>query len=339
MPIKQIGIRNYRAFRDVRLTRLSPMTVVVGANGSGKSTLLDVFYFLKESLNDSVASSTARRGGFHELVSRGEQGPVRITVKFRESGGHLATYILDVASEQGRAVVEREVLRYRRGRGAGRDRHLLDFSRGSGRAIADESVCGEEEAVEEREEYELDDPSVLAIKGLGQFREFRVVSEFRGLIENWHISDFHVADARPSTEAGYSEHLSARGDNIAQVAHYLYENHPDLFNRVLEVMGRRVPGLSGVEALPTEDGRLVLRFQDGSFRDPFIARYVSDGTIKLILRKSSGWKRPAGSPRSAASATADSCGTWWRKEIVPVRFGCRIFSKAPTRKVRKAASD
>ena len=282
MPIEQIGIRNYRAFRDVRLTRLSPMTVVVGANGSGKSTLLDVFSFLKESLNDSVASSTVRRGGFHELVSRGEQGPVRITVKFRESGGHLATYILDVASEQGRAVVEREVLRYRRGRGAGRDRHLLDFSRGSGRAIADESVCGEEEAVEEREEYELDDPSVLAIKGLGQFREFRVVSEFRGLIENWHISDFHVADARPSTEAGYSEHLSARGDNIAQVAHYLYENHPDLFNRVLEVMGRRVPGLSGVEALPAEDGRLVLRFQDGSFRDPFIARYVSDGTIKMF---------------------------------------------------------
>ena len=37
-----------------------------------------------------------------------------------------------------------------------------------------------------------------------------------------------------------------------------------------------------VEARPTEDGRLVLRFQDGSFKDPFIARYVSDGTIKMF---------------------------------------------------------
>ena len=26
----------------------------------------------------------------------------------------------------------------------------------------------------------------------------------------------------------------------------------------------------------------MLRFQDGSFRDPFIARYVSDGTIKMF---------------------------------------------------------
>ena len=31
-----------------------------------------------------------------------------------------------------------------------------------------------------------------------------------------------------------------------------------------------------------EDGRLVLRFQDGSFKDPFIARYVSDGTVKMF---------------------------------------------------------
>ncbi len=273
MRIELIGVRNYRAFRDVRLTKLTPMTVVVGANGSGKSTLLDVFSFLKESLNDSVASATARRGGFHELVSRGEQGPVRITVKFRESGGRLATYILDVASGHGRAIVEREILRYRQGRGAGRDRHLVDFSRGRGTAIT---------AVEEQEEYELDDPSILAIKGLGQFREFGVVSEFRGLIENWHVSEFQIDDARPSAEAGYSEHLSPRGDNIAQVAQYLYENHPDRFNRVLEVLGRRVPGLGGVEARPTEDGRLVLRFQDGSFKDPFIARYVSDGTIKMF---------------------------------------------------------
>lgn len=35
------------------------------------------------------------------------------------------------------------------------------------------------------------------------------------MIENWHISDFHIADARPSAEAGYAEHLSSRGDNVA----------------------------------------------------------------------------------------------------------------------------
>ena len=136
--------------------------------------------------------------------------------------------------------------------------------------------------MEEREEFRLDDSSVLAIKGLGQFREFRVVSEFRSLIENWHISNFHIADARPSVDEGYAEHLSTRGDNVAQVAQYLYQRHPDQFDRVLEAMSSRVPGVTHVEAKSTEDGRLVLRFQDGSFEDPFIARYVSDGTIKMF---------------------------------------------------------
>lgn len=128
----------------------------------------------------------------------------------------------------------------------------------------------------------MDDPSTLAIKGLGQFREFPVVSEFRGLLENWHISDLQISSARQSSDAGLSEHLSTRGDDVAQAAAYLYEQHPDQFQRILDVMRRRVPGVTRVEARATEDGRLVLRFQDGSFQDPFIARYVSDGTIKMF---------------------------------------------------------
>ena len=282
MQIEQIDIKNYRVFRDVKLTKLRPLTVVVGANGSGKSTLFDVFSFLKEALAGNVASAVARRGGYRELVSRGQQGPVGITVKFRESSGRLATYILHVTSEQGRVVVDREVLRYRRGRGAGRPWHFVDFSRGSGTAITNESVYGEEGAEEQREEFKLDEPSILAIKGLGQFREFRVVSEFRSLIENWHISNFHIADVRPSAEEGYAEHVSTRGDNVAEVAQFLYERHRDQFDRVLDAMRARVPGVTNVEAMPTQDGRLVLRFRDGSFEDPFIARYVSDGTIKMF---------------------------------------------------------
>jgi predicted ATPase len=281
VQIESIEIRNYRLFRHAVLGDLPRMSVVVGANGTGKSTLFDVFSFLKESLTQNVASAVVRRGGYRELVSRGESGPIEILVKFRESGGRLATYQLEVAEDGGRPVVHREVLKFRRGQ-SGQPWHFVDFSRGRGNAITNEAAYGQAGVEARRKEYVLDDPSVLAIKGLGQFKEFRVVAEFRGLIENWHISDFHIAEARSSTEAGYAEHLSTHGDNVAQVAQYLYQNHRDRFDRVLEVMSERVPGVSRVEAKPTEDGRLVLRFQDGSFKDPFIARYVSDGTIKMF---------------------------------------------------------
>jgi predicted ATPase len=281
MRIEGIEIKNYRLFRHLVLNDLPRMTVVVGANGSGKSTLFDVFTFLKDALTENVSAAVARRGGFRELVSRGRDGPIELVIKFRESGGRLVTYQLVISADIGRAVVEREVLRYRRGQ-RGQPWRFVDFSRGKGTAITNESAYGEEDAKEERADYALDDPSILAIKGLGQFREFRVVSEFRSLIENWYISDFHIADARPSAEAGYAEHLSTRGDNVALVAQYLFENHPDIFQQVLNAMRWRVPGVTSVEAKPTDDGRLVLRFQDGSFKDPFIARYVSDGTIKMF---------------------------------------------------------
>ncbi len=274
MQIESLEIRNFRLFKQAKLSNLGRMTVIVGANGTGKSTLFDVFSFLKEALTQNVATAVTRRGGFNELVSRGQSGPITIIVKFRESGSRLATYELQVGVEGAKAVVEREVLKFRRG-SYGQPWHFVDFSRGRG-------TYGEDNAVQERRDYVLDDPSVLAIKGLGQFREFRIVADFRSLIENWYISDFHIADARPSSDAGEAEHLSRRGDNIAQVAQYLFEQHPDQFNKVLEAMARRVPGVSKVEAVPTQDGRLVLRFQDGSFKDPFIARYVSDGTIKMF---------------------------------------------------------
>ena len=283
MRIEAIELRNYRLFRAAKLTKLPPLVIVVGANGSGKSTLFDALSFLKEALIQNVAQAVARRGGFGELVSRGRSGPVGITVKFRESSGRLATYSLDIINENGRPIVGRETLRYtRRRRGTGRPRHFVDFSRGRGTAIANDPASDEAGAETAREHRVLEDPSVLAIKGLGQFKEFRVVAEFRGLLEGWHILDSYVHDARPSAEAGYAEHLSARADNVAQVARFLYEHHRDRFERVLEVMRERVPGLSTIEAKPMEDGRLVLRFQDGSFRDPFIARYVSDGTIRMF---------------------------------------------------------
>jgi predicted ATPase len=281
MQIESIEIRNYRVFKSTVLANLPRLAVLVGENGSGKSTLFDVFSFLKDALAQNVAKAVSRRGGFKELVSRESSGPISIILKFRETGGRLATYELSVVSEKGLVAVEREVLKFRRGQ-RGQPWHFVDFSRGRGTAITNEAMYGKPGAQEERKEYVLDEPTVLAIKGLGQFKEFRVISEFRSLIENWHITDFHIADARPSAEEGYAEHLSTRGDNVAQVAQFLFDHHSDRFKDILDAMKRRIPGVNKVEAKPTEDGRLLLRFQDGAFQDPFIARYVSDGTIKMF---------------------------------------------------------
>ncbi len=115
MRIEAIHIKNYRALRDVSLTDISGMSVFVGANGAGKSTLFDVFGFLHDALIHNVRQALAARGGYQEVVSRGQEGPIEIELKFREKDEPLTTYSLSVGLAEGVPVVEREVLKYRRG--------------------------------------------------------------------------------------------------------------------------------------------------------------------------------------------------------------------------------
>lgn len=281
MQIERLEVRNYRVFRHAVLSDLPRMAVVVGANGSGKSTLFDVFSFLKDAVAQDVDAAVDKRGGLRELVSRDQAGPISIKLELRDNGGRLITYELEVGLGGESAVVDREVLLGPE-TGDGQPRFFLDFSHGKGTAGVARSFVPDEVALDDPELHVFSDPSVLAINVFGRFLEYSPVSDLRNLIENWHISNFRIDDARPSAEAGYAEHLSTQGDNVAQVAQFLYEHHPERFQRVLDAMRRRVPGIDSVEARPTEDGRLVLRFQDGSFKDPFIARYVSDGTIKMF---------------------------------------------------------
>ncbi|MEL6441319.1 MAG: AAA family ATPase [Cyanobacteria bacterium J06621_8] len=285
MRIESLKIKNYRCLQNIEINDMPAFCVLVGANGSGKSSFFDVFGFLRDSLKNNVRQALQVRGGFKEVITRGKENEdIEFEIKFKMpivDKERLVTYVLIIGQENNRAVVKREILRYKRG-SYGSPFHFLDFQSGQGYAILNEEDFAQPDEKLQREEQTLDSQDILAIKGLGQFKRFKAASSFRLLIESWYVSDFHITDARGNKDAGYAEHLSKTGDNLPLVAQYLYETHPDIFNNVLEKMKQRVPGISKVEARNTEDGRLILRFQDSAFQDPFIARYVSDGTIKMF---------------------------------------------------------
>jgi predicted ATPase len=286
MKIESIRLKNFKAFQDARLTDIPNFCVVVGANGSGKTTLFDVFGFLKDCLTYTVGKAFQSRGGFSEVVSRGRvEETILLELKFRMliSGvERLVTYQLQIDQPKGRPRVKREVLRYKRG-AYGSPFHFLDFSNGQGYAITNEEDFDKTDEELNREGQTLDSSDVLAIKGLGQFQRFKAANAFRQMIENWHVSDFHINLARGSKDAaGFDEHLSVSGDNLQLVAKNLYDNEPDIFRSIISQMKKRVPGIGSIEPEPTADGRLLLKFQDGAFKDPFIDKYVSDGTIKMF---------------------------------------------------------
>ena len=286
MQIERIRIRNFRAFRKVEMQDIPRLAVLVGANGTGKSSLFSVFGFLRDAMDANVRTALAKLGGsrgFHEVRSRNSDGPIEIEVAYRiQPGPPLISYGISINLDRsGKPVVEREILRYRRGQ-HGAPWHFLDFKQGKGYAVTNEITEVKTAAELEREEQTLKSPDLLAIKGLAQFERFPAVVALGNLIEHWHVSDFHISRARAEPEAGYAEHLSREGENLALVIEYLHDNHPNVFSTIKNALQNRVPGITHVESRQTEEGRVLLKFQDGAFADPFLARHVSDGTIKML---------------------------------------------------------
>ena len=291
MRIHSIRVKNFKTLRDVHMKDIPNFAVLIGANGTGKTSFIDVFGFLRDCLVHNVRTAVQKRAGFAQLVSRGHEGEaieieLKVQLDFEKEGkSRTVTYRVEVAEEGRKIVVVREILSFRRRGNKGQPFHFIDFTRGEGQAV--EETADSFDAVLDytqlnREPFTLDGPDILALKALGQFKRFEAASQLRELIEGWSVSDFHIEKARPEPDAAPAEHLNEDGSNLALYAQYLNENHPNIFKGLLRQMAERVPGIAEVRPEDTGDGRVALRFRDAAFDKGFLARYVSDGTIKMF---------------------------------------------------------
>jgi len=286
MKIVNIHIENYKTLQNVDIKNIGQLAVFLGENGAGKSSLFDVFGFLKQCLTENVRSALQARGGYNEVHTRDTDGDICISFQYLvEEKPPLCTYELRISLDNNQnPIVERELLRYRRTgiKHGGSPWKFIDFSKGTGYAITNEDAEMQNIEDANREKFILDAPDILAIKSLGQMKRFRAAVEFRKLIEDWFVSDFHINAARQTQDISYIEQLSRSGDNLANVTQFLHDKHPERFDKIKQKMKEKIPGINNVESKQTEEGRIFLRFSDGKFKDPFSARFVSDGTIKMF---------------------------------------------------------
>jgi predicted ATPase len=276
--IEYLKVENYRALRSLELKRITPLTVFLGPNGSGKSTIFDVFAFLAESFSVGLRRAWDKRNRFRELRSRGQEGPIVIEIKYREDADlRPITYHLAINETPSGPVVAEEWLAWRRGK-FGRPFRFLEYQRGQGQVVSGEQP----EANDERVDFPLSSPELLAVNTLGQLANHPRVAALRRFITGWHLSYLTADNTRGTPDAGPQERLSQTGDNLANVIQYLKEQHPDRLREVLHILQSRVPRLERVEAEMLADGRLLLQIKDAPFERPVLAKYASDGTLKML---------------------------------------------------------
>ncbi len=275
--IEYLKVENFRTLREVELRDLTPLTVLLGPNGSGKSTIFDVFAFLAECFELGLRRAWDKRGRAKELRTRGGEGPVSIEIKYREPSYPTITYHLAVDERNGAPVVVEEWLRWKRG-SHGQPFRFLDYREGQGRAISGELPDAEDRRVD----IPLKSPDLLAVNALGQFAEHPRVAALRDFITGWYVSYLSAERTREQTQAGPDERLSRTGDNLANVIQYLSERHPERLEKIFDVLRRRIPRIESVLAETMPDGRLLLQIKDAPFNHPVLAKFASDGTLKML---------------------------------------------------------
>lgn len=276
--IEYLRVKNYRALHDLELKGITPLTVFLGPNGSGKSTIFDVFAFLSECFQLGLRKAWDRRGRFKELRTRGADGPIEIELKYREKQeSPVITYHLAITEGARGPHIAEEWLQWRRGQ-RGKPFRFLDFQEGAGRVITGEMPDEQDERIYEQ----LDSPDVIAVNTLGQFAKHPRVSALRRFITGWYLSYLTADNTRGTPEAGPLERLSASGDNLPNVIQYLKEQHPERLQQILQTLSNRIPRLERVDAEMMQDGRLLLQIKDAPFAQPILAKFASDGTLKML---------------------------------------------------------
>jgi predicted ATPase len=315
--IEGLRIKNYRALKDITLGKLwntqnrdslTPMTAVIGKNGVGKSTLFDAFGFLSDCLKGGVeeACDARGRGGFERLRSQGQEGSIEFQIYYKEDyNSRPITYELAIDLDtDNRPYVKKERLRQRRkGQKTGWPFSFLILDEGKGIVWKGEEEGKQveegqdhfdlfkliekiqreaDEESKETELVELNDKRKLGIATLGSLKQHPRISLFRRFIEGWYLSYFTPDAARSLPLAGPQKHLNIHGDNLGNVVQFMEREHSKKFQNILNSISHKIPGIEKISTEKSPDNRLLLKFNDRGFQDPFYVQQMSDGTLKVF---------------------------------------------------------
>lgn len=287
-----IQVNNFKGLADLTLgqvgygkgTPLPRFMCLVGPNGSGKSSVLDVFSFVSDCLREGVGAACDKphRGGFERLRTQGRTGPMAFTLYFKQAPkARPITYSFSIDLEHGLPIVVSEtLLQGRSNQTGGQPYRFLYLDRGTGEAWPGQGFDGDASAP--KVPVTLDDPTKLGITVLGQFKEHERITGLRSYIEGWYLSYFGPELARRLPMAGAQKHLDRTGENLGNYLQYLMRNNPRGFERALERVRATVPSLERITWEMSQDKRLLIRFDEAGYTDPFYPRSMSDGTLKLF---------------------------------------------------------
>ncbi len=266
--LRRVRLKNYRSIAACDVA-LGPLVFLVGPNGSGKSNFLDALRFVTDALVSSLDHAIRDRGGINDVRRRSSGHPnnfgIRLDFRTEAVSG---SYAFEVSARQNGAFA----VKHEECFAVLRDAGSAAFRVENGQAVF-EGIASAPPAVSQDRLY------LVSASGLPQFRAVFDALSHMGF---YNLNPTAMRDLQ-SPDPGHL--LKRDGSNVASCLAHLEAQRPDLMARMVEYLGRVVPGVTGVRHKTlghkeTVEFRQEVQGADHPWR--FSANNMSDGTVRAL---------------------------------------------------------
>lgn len=309
--LNELSIHNYKSIRNVHLTQLPSLCVLVGANAAGKSNFADALDFLSMVFRTGLASAVRAKGGYENICFRrakrskaGLTFGLKTTATRQQQGSRskkkeinfIFSYTFtfstptqeiiseyEVTSENIKVIArpvwseEQEAFTIER-----KKNEVIQFDHDDPSKIEEFALTKEflEYYIEKKMKMERDELFLTSLTSMfGGFHPFNLLTNVLGNCGVYQISPFI---ARETGIPERSPELGRHGDNLPAAVNYLKRFQPKAFEELLEHVIHTVPTIEGLSTSYVETKQLGLFFIEHGVGRRWFSQDVSDGTIQTV---------------------------------------------------------
>ncbi len=270
--IRKLQVKNYKSLKNLDL-EFGRRNILVGPNMAGKSNLLDCFKFLTQMCISGVNNAFLNRGGFSEVVWKGEDdGPISfaLTLEQENQSEKNYEYEISIGGSPSEPSVPISILReHLMAKSGGKISTLIDLSDGHGKVThADGSIAFEPPGIA-KSALEFDVPGW----------EGTLVKYF---ISSWRFYRLLPALMKQPNAAIAQRFLMENGENFSSWLMTLQTSYPEEFRSIKQTACDVFPGLKEILTPPTQFATTFVTTHEKHLKRPITIGHMSDGEIVFL---------------------------------------------------------
>jgi len=286
IPLRSFLVRNFKAIRNSKAIKFTPLTVFIGNNGSGKSSVIEALstyqMIVRDGLDDAMNywrgfeyirnQAVSHNKGKSDVKRPYQENPLEFIIRWKNYSSEMAITI-DPSGDE--LFIQKETLNI------SSNNFKARFIRGD----TGEFSINETEKPDANLIYQgkcLDSESLISTFVV---RERIKQDDIYTNILNWqfmNLNPYLMGSPKPRKRTSKYINLASDGSNIAEYMLSIYKLDQDVFEGIVETIKSILPYTRDLQASVTSEleRNVYLQLTEGNFKLP--SWLLSTGTLRIL---------------------------------------------------------